>query len=513
MPERFSYSPNEFDRPREECGVFGIYFPHRSFREDIIQTTLSGLIANQHRGEESAGIVTANGERVSLPLKRMGLVRGLFREYRGLSEDLKNYLHGHISVSHTRYSTTGSSNIENAAPFLHEDPFMGSIAASHNGNITNAHALKEVLHAKGYTFASTTDSEIIGPLIADSPGETWDEKITAALRRLEGSFSLLLMTKDALYGARDPLGNRPLSFAQFQRDGINGYALSSESPAFDNLGISYQREVYPGELIKFDKKGMSSVQFTESEKQALCGLEIAYLMRADSRIEGIQLDTIRRLLGGKLAEKHPIPKDVDFITYIPESARSAAEGFSEQMRQLGLDVPIRTSMMKNRYGVIGGAIRGFINPNEETRTEVARGNYYPFDLLVGKKIGAVDDSIIRGKTTGGVIQTLKRYVGFLRDSGVAEVHLRIVFPPVIDPCPLGTDINNKDFLVAQKFNSDIDEIAQFLGADSLAYLSPEDYGAVVNEALKREFGLCLGCTTGEYPVGAFRAEKNIFENV
>lgn len=496
--------------PKEECGIFGIFFPYPDFTQKIVSSTLAGLIANQHRGEESAGICVANGKTISEPFKKMGVVRTLYQEYL-TKKHLKDNLRGHLAIAHTRYSTTGSSNIINAAPFLFKDKKLGQIAVGHNGNITNAQKLKRELIEKGYRFESTTDSEIIGNLIIASPGVSWEERMGNAFKQLEGSFSLVLCTKNALYGARDPAGVRPLSIAEFRLDQVTGYALSSESAAFHNLSIDYKRDVQPGEIIKFNEKGIHCQKFTRLFQQAFCGLEIAYLMRPDSRLEGVQLDTIRRHLGAKLAQLYPPPKTIDFVTYIPESSKSVAEGFTQALSRLWKKPVVSlTSMLKNRYGTINGAIRGFINPDSAIRTEVAQSNYHPLDLLLKKEVALVDDSIIRGTTTKGVIQTLRQKVGDLKQGGVGKIHLRIIFPPVVGYCPLGTDISQEDRLIAKELKN-AQNIARFLELDSLAYLSPEEFREGVNEVLKQDFGLCLGCATGDYPVPGFQADKKIFE--
>ncbi len=497
--------------PREECGVFGIYFPHPDFSEKIVATTLSGLIANQHRGEESAGICTADGKCISKPFKKMGLIRGLYQEYLESRKSVRDRLRGFLAIAHTRYSTTGSSNIVNAAPFVFRDQKLGQIAVGHNGNITNASELKKELLKKENNFETTTDSEIIGRLIIASPGKTWEEKMRVAFQKLEGSFSLVLCTKDTLFGARDPAGIRPLSIAEFSLDGVTGYALSSESAAFHNLFINYKRDVQPGEIIKFNNNGLTCQKFTQIFQQAFCGLEIAYLMRPDSRLEGVQLDTLRRHLGFKLAKLYPPPKSVDFVSYIPESSRSSAEGFAQGLTELWQKPTIcLTSMLKNRYGTIGGAIRGFINPSSQERVAVAQSNYHPLDLLLKKEVALVDDSIIRGTTTRGLIQNLRQKVGDLRSGGVGKIHLRIVFPPVIGYCPLGTDISETDKLIAKELKS-VPKIAHFLDVDSLAYLTPDEFKQGVNEVLRQDYGLCLGCTTRNYPVSRFKVKKGVFE--
>lgn len=498
------------ETPREECGLFGIYFKAPLSFEHLVGVTLTGLLVNQHRGEESAGIGVANGKEVLPLFKRMGLVRGLYQAYlRGNQKRRKQK--GLAAIAHTRYSTTGSSNIANAAPFLFHLSKLGSLAVAHNGNITNALGLKKELQKKGCRFSSTTDSEVIGNLILSCSGRSWEEKMVQALNRLQGSFSLLLLTKDAVFGARDPMGNRPLSYAEFLKDGLVGYALSSETPAFDSLGIHYQREIKQGELIKFSQSGLRSRKFSKKILPAFCALEIAYLMRPDSRIQKIQLDTVRRRLGAILAKNHPVPKGVDWVTYIPESARSAAEGFAEEIAKITTrPISMRTAMLKGRYGTIDGAIRGFINPCKTVRNAVAHTNYFPFDWLIGKKIVLVDDSIIRGTTTGAVVGMLRDKVGYLKNAGAAEVHVRIIFPPVVGLCPLGTDINKQDFLIARELKKER-KIARYLTADSLAYLSVAEFTAGVKEVLGKDFGLCLGCTTGSYPVTDFAADKSIFE--
>jgi len=506
----------ELDKPKEECGVFGIYFPHQDISKNIVRITLAGALANQHRGEESAGIVVSNGQRISPVFKRMGLVRNLYDAYLHPESDDKfdrSTLTGYIAVAHNRYSTTGSSNISNACPFLFESD-LGQIAVSHNGNITNSEELKRQLSLSGFKFTSTTDSEVIGALIANSKGNTWDKKIINALQRLEGSFSLVVCTKDRLYGVRDRFGNRPLSYAQFSQDGVIGFAISSESTAFDNLGFDYKREILPGEIVKIENSRMTSLRFVShfEVSPAFCGLEVAYLERPDSRIRGVQLDTIRRFLGGRLAILQPPPDSIDFVTYIPESARSSAEGYAASLARVsGRPVPCLTTMIKNRYGTIEGAIRGFIHPDNKTRQRVGLENYHPLDILIGKRGVMVDDSIIRGNTTAGVVTNVMSHVGDLRNAGAAKVHLRIVFPPVIDFCPLGTDINQTNYLIARELGNNIEEIARVLGVNSLGYLSPEQFQEGVNEALGHEFNLCLGCTTGCYPVRTFQVDKEIFE--
>ncbi|QQG44467.1 MAG: class II glutamine amidotransferase [Candidatus Roizmanbacteria bacterium] len=505
----------EYGKPKEECGVFAFSFPHPAFTQEIIPLTLTGLLENQHRGEESAGIATINNGRILPIFKGMGLVRNLYQEYKRIEEKTEIKTVGQIAISHCRYSTTGEPHINNAGPFMTETS-QGQVTISHNGNIINAKKLKEELESKGYEFKGTSDSEIISSLIADAPGQIWSDKISYALNQMEGSFSLAIATTGlddphgCLYAARDSFGNRPLSYAEFEKDGIKGYAVSSESPAFDSLDISYQSEIEPGQLIKFTQDGPQIMQFNKNTHESLCGLEIAYLMRPDSRIKGVQLYAIRNHLGRTLAHLYPPPRTIDYVTNVPESARPLAEGYAYALSKIwGIHVQNVETMLKNRYGTLNGAFRGFMNPDQSERDNVA-DKYHPFDNLVGANIVELDDSIISGTTTKGMMRTISRKVGINHNQGVKEVHLRIPFPPVVGPCGgLGVDINAERPLVARDLQKEL--LAYSLGVTSLAYLTPEQFRQAVNEAVGREVGLCLGCTDGKYPVNVFSADKAVLE--
>ncbi|HEX6977450.1 MAG TPA: amidophosphoribosyltransferase [Patescibacteria group bacterium] len=486
----------ETDKSREECGVFGIYLHPDLAHNGIVEMALGCALNNQHRGEESCGVCVSDGYSLWPPIKRMGLIKDLYADYKKEKKE-HGGLYGQIAIVHNRYSTTGSSNIENAAPFRF-DTNLGVMAVAHNGNITNASQLKAELFKKGVTFSSTTDSEVIGALISTSQGDTWREKISGALEKLEGSFSLIISTTDKLFAARDRHGVRPLSVGSFSADGKKCFAVSSETAALSPLQVEEIYDVAAGELLEINSEGVGHGRFAPKQESSLCGLEIAYLMRPDSSIRKTQMDTVRRFLGGKLAEICPPTSNVDLVTYIPESSRPAAEGYAQK-----LGLPTATSMIKGRYGTLNGSVRGFINPNEKERQGVAR-NYHVFDVVKGKDIVLTDDSIIRGNTTRGVIKVL-------REAGVGKIHLRIIFPPVVGYCPLGTDINEKDFLVAREFGSDISAIAKYIGVDSLGYLNPSQYSLAMSEVLGENVGLCLGCVTGKYPVGKFQIDKLIFE--
>jgi len=502
-----SYYQIETDKPGEECGVFGLIFPGEEIESVIVNLTLAGLFLVQHRGEESAGIVTADGEKLSPALKSMGKIRdGIFPKYLGLDVDGRKKLEGYIASAHTRYSTTGSSTIENAGPFV-----CGEVGVSHNGNITNAERLKKFLMKMGVEFKATTDSEVIAALVEHAPGANMDQKIQAAMRKLRGSFSLVIATPDALYGVRDGMGNRPLSLAEIHEEGTDkvGYALSSETPAFYDLGFDLVRDIGPGEIVKLTKNDegevvLESLTYLDKKpKPAFCGLEIAYLMRPDAYINEAQLDTIRRALGTRLAELSPPPsvEDIDFVTYVPESSRPAAEAFAEAIGK-----PTRTAMLKGRYGtsLANGAVRGFINPDQAARSQIAR-RYSPHDILIGKNIILVDDSIVRGTTTAGVVEVLRNRVGLYRDKSVGKIFLYIIFPPIKGPCYLGTDIGENDTLIAR--GKTIEQIAEELGVDGLFYLPSGEYQDVVNREIGKEFPLCLACATLQQPELAFETEE------
>lgn len=492
----------ERDSPREQCGVFGIWLPGQD-NETIADIVFAGTLQNQHRGEESVGIAIGNGRQVFEPFTHMGLVRDGYLAYKEQGLEFK----GNVGIGHNRYSTTGSSRLENAAPFRLEE-----LAVSHNGNLTNASELRRELIEKGVKLLGTTDSEIIPRIIATASGNTLEERMISGLQKLQGSFSLTICTKDALYAARDSLGNRPLHFGVFEYNGELGFAISSETPAFDSLGIHYREEVKPGELIRFDTNGIERWQFAKETNEAFCGLEIAYLLRADGRFRNVQVDTIRRCLGAKLAKEYPVPDTVDFVTYIPESSKSTAEGYAEELsRELGRPIFPRTSMLKGRYGDLRGALRGFINPDDSVREAIGRNNYFPFDWLVGKRIVMVDDSIIRGRTTQGVMKTVRERVGNLRNNGAKEIHLRIPWPPVLGPCPLGTDIRESDWLVYRELGQSIEEVRKYLEVSSLAYLTPQEFQEAVDEVAGEYVGLCKGCVDGQYPVTVYQADKAIFE--
>jgi len=446
---------------RECCALFGVYAPG----EDVARLTFFGLYSLQHRGQESSGIATADGERIHVHTK-MGLVSQAF------DEEVLSRLRGDIAIGHNRYSTTGASRPANAQPVVIEDA-TGRIALGHNGNIVNAQYLRQELEARGYSFSTGTDSEVIAYLILSSTRKTWVDRIKAAMKRLEGAYSLVLMTADSLFGVRDPLGVRPLCLGRL--DG--GWVLASESCALDHIGAHFLREVEPGEVVVIDAAGMRSYKGGDKGRRGLCIFEYIYFARPDSMIEGRRVYSARQAMGARLAREHPV--EADLVIGIPDSATAAGIGYSQES-----GVPLTEGLLKNRY--VG---RTFIEPDQRIRELGVQLKFNPMpEILGGKRLVIVDDSIVRGTTT-------PRVVAMLRRAGAREVHMRICAPPIRYPCPLGVDMATRWELIAA--HKEIPEIARFIGADSLGYLSIE--GLIEAVALPREL-FCLGCFTGDYPV-------------
>ena len=444
----------------ESCGVFGVYAPG----EDVARLTFFALFALQHRGQESAGIATSDGKNIQV-YARMGLVSQVF------NEESLSQLHGNIAIGHNRYSTTGSSKIYNAQPIL-----VGSgdntIAIAHNGNIVNAAHLKAELSNQGYTFNTTTDSEVIANLILASPGEKWVDRIRHAIRRLQGAYSLTMMTHDSLFGVRGPLGLRPLCLGS--SDG--GWVIASETCALDHIGANLIREVDPGEIIAINKNGVESYR-EDSGRRALCIFEYIYFARPDSIINGRLLYPARQDMGAGLALEHPVAADL--VMGVPDSATAAGIGYA---RESG--IPYCEGLLKNRY--MG---RTFIEPDQRIRDLGVKLKFNPLpQMLNGKRLVVVDDSIVRGTTTPKVVRPLRR-------AGVKEVHMRICAPPIRYPCFFGVDMATRwELIAAQKT---IPEIRDFIGADSLGYLSID--GLIKAVALPKNI-FCLACFTGEYPI-------------
>ncbi|MDP2659781.1 MAG: amidophosphoribosyltransferase [Dehalococcoidia bacterium] len=449
------------DNPREACGIFGIYSPG----EDVARVSFFGLYALQHRGQESAGIATSDGQELRVRTG-MGLVAQVFVE-----EDLADLKGGYIAIGHTRYSTTGSSRIANAQPLV-VDGDLGKLALAQNGNIVNASSLRAQLEP-AFSFSSSTDAEVIARLITSSFGRTWEEKILRTMPRLQGAFSLALLTKDSLIGVRDPMGIRPLCLGKLN----GGWVLASESCALDTVGAQYVREVEPGEIVVVDRWGVHSTLGAVSEKRSLCVFEFIYFARPDSLINGRLLYLARQEMGVQLAREYPV--DADLVIAVPDSAIPAGIGYAKES-----GIPYSEGLIKNRY--IG---RTFIQPDQRMREMGVQIKFNPLlEALSGKRLVVLDDSIVRGTTT-------PRVVSLLRKAGASEVHMRICAPPIRYPCFFGVDMATRAELIASR--KSVQEIATYIGADSLGYLSVE--------GLVKAVGLpggdfCLACFTGAYPL-------------
>ena len=445
---------------KEECGIFGV-FGHK----DAANLTYLGLYALQHRGQESAGIVTQNHKRFKV-IKDMGLVSEVFNP-KNLAE-----LTGDNAIGHVRYSTTGSSTIKNAQPFLAETS-KGGIAIAHNGNLVNAAELHEELESSGSIFQTTMDSEVIIHLLSRSDSENITDALIETLSRIKGAYSLLIMGKDNLIAVRDTFGFRPLCLGKL--DGA--YVLSSETCALDLIQAEYIRDIEPGEILLINKDGASSMKPFPFHRHALCIFELIYFARPDSRVFGRNVHLIRKEFGKSLAKEHPIPADL--VMAIPDSGNSAALGFAEQS-----GIPFEFGMTRNHY--IG---RTFIEPSQKIRDLGVKIKLNPIrDVLKGKRIVIVDDSIVRGTTS-------RQRVSALREAGATEVHMRISSPPIKWSCYFGIDTPEREKLIASK--KEVDEIRQFIGADTLGYLSLE--GLLGSAGLPaQEF--CTACFSGDYPI-------------
>jgi len=445
----------------EACGIFGIYAPG----EDIARLTFFALFALQHRGQESAGIATTDGKRLQVYAK-MGLVSQIF------DEDSLSNLTGHIAIGHNRYSTRGSSRICNVQPIV-VGKGSDALAIAHNGNITNAEPLYKELADTGYTFHTSTDTEVIANLIASSPEKEWLGKIRYAMRRLQGAYSMVIMVRDTLFAVRDPFGVRPLCLGIL---GNGSWVIASESCALNHIGADFVREVEPGEIVSITKNGIASYR-EDTDKRALCIFEYIYFSRPDSIINGRLLYSARQAMGSGLAEEYPV--EADLVIGVPDSATAAGFGYA-----LKSGIPPGEGLIKNRY--MG---RTFIEPDQRIRDLGVKLKFNPLrSILEGKRVVLVDDSIVRGTTTPKVIKLLQK-------GGVKEVHMRVCAPPIQYPCFFGVDMaTRRELIAAQKT---IPQIRDFIGADTLGYLSID--GLIKAVALPRDI-FCLACFTGEYPV-------------
>jgi amidophosphoribosyltransferase len=469
------------DKPEEACGVFGLYAPE----EEVAKLAYFGLYALQHRGQESAGIATFEGKKVHLH-KDMGLVSQVFSESK-LSE-----LSGRLAVGHTRYSTTGSSRVANAQPAVIPTR-IGSLALAHNGNLVNTIELRQQLEKRGCDFVTTTDSEMIAVAIAQEvdSGKDWLEAAITAFGYCKGAYSLVIGTPEGLMGARDPNGIRPLVIGVLDGE-TKRYVLASETCGLDIIGAEYLRDVRPGEIVQITESGMISKQWATSEARKLCVFEMIYFARPDSMVNEESLYTYRLRLGQQLAKENPV--EADLVIGVPDSGVPAAIGFSQ-----ATGIAFGEGLIKNRY--VG---RTFIQPTQHMRELGIKMKLNPLkDVLMGKRLVIVDDSIVRGTTSRKIVQAL-------RDAGAKEVHMRISSPPVTHPCFYGIDTDSQDQLIAATKSTA--EIQAQIGVDSLAYLSWEG----MLEATRQDpNSFCSACFTGDYPVAipdSIKSSKLVLES-
>lgn len=448
------------DKPKEECGVFGIYAPE----QEVARLTYFGLYALQHRGQESAGIAVSDGENIEVH-KGMGLVMEVVSE-----EDLQK-LQGKMAIGHVRYSTAGSSSQANAQPLVVHYQ-KGMMALAHNGNIINARELRDELTQEGAVFQTTVDTEVIVQLIAKYSRRTIEDALVKTMLDLKGAYTIVLISEDKLIGVRDPYGIRPLCIGQIE----GRYCLASESCALDTIGAEFVRDVEPGEIITIDEKGLHSRQGLPKGKTALCAFEYIYFARPDSNIDSVNVTESRRRMGIELAKECPI--DADIVIPVPDSGTSAALGYAEES-----GIPFAQGLLKNRY--VG---RTFIKPNQDMREVAVRIKLNAnAQVIKDKRVIMVDDSIVRGTTSSRIVE-------MLRKAGAKEVHVLICSPPVLYSCYYGIDTAEREKLIANKM--DLDEIREYVGADSLHYLSEEG----VLRALG-DLPVCLACFNGDYPAG------------
>jgi len=468
------YNSVDLDKLKEECGVIGIYAPGS---DHISRMAYFGLHALQHRGQESAGIAANKDGRIQY-YKEMGLVQEVF------SDTVIERLKGDIAIGHVRYSTTGESYVTNAQPLVVQYK-GGSIALAHNGNLVNAHKIRDELEDAGVIFQTSIDSEVIANLIARHKKEGIENAVKETMNRIQGSYALVITTGNKLIGVRDPNGLRPLCIGKIS----GGYVLSSESCAFNVLDAEFIRDVEPGEMIIIEENEIKSIQYTQNAKKALCSFEFVYFARPDSVIDGESVYLSRRNAGKILAQEQPA--DADMVIAVPDSGTVAAIGYSEESR-----IPFGEGLIKNRY--VG---RTFIQPDQKMRELSVRLKLNVLkENIKGKRLVLIDDSIVRGTTSGKIVDLLK-------SAGAKEVHVRVSSPPVKYSCYFGIDTPTRKNLVGAIHS--IEEIREMIGADSLGYISIEGLVKSINMEGKQ---LCTACFSGDYPMEVPKtASKYLFE--
>lgn len=452
------------DRPEEACGVFGAFAPG----EDVARLTYFGLHALQHRGQESAGIAVADGHTLMVN-KDLGLVPQVFKE-----SDLTTLV-GHVAIGHTRYSTTGSSSRwENAQPMV-SSIGPNTIALAHNGNLVNTVELRDAMKGNGFRFRSTTDSEVIASLVDHFTQQENSMRggIRETMRRIRGAYAVVLMSEDALYAFRDPYGVRPLVLGRLGE----GWIVASETCGLDIIGAEYVRDIAPGEMVKISADGLQSEQAVPAQKPSLCMFEFIYFARPDSVMYDCSLYEARSRMGAAIARSAPV--EADLVMGVPDSGVPAAVGFAAES-----GIPFGEGLVKNRY--VG---RTFISPTQSLRQQGIRLKLNPLRHIIGgKRLVVTDDSIVRGNTS-------RKLVALLREAGATEVHMRITSPPVQWPCFYGIDTDTQEQLIAAV--KSVEEVREFIGADSLAYLSIDD---MVTATGAPHADYCLACFNGEYPI-------------
>ncbi|HXM55445.1 MAG TPA: amidophosphoribosyltransferase [Candidatus Dormibacteraeota bacterium] len=465
------------------CGIFGI----QSRQVDVANLTYFGLFALQHRGQESAGIAVGDGTNVCLH-RDMGLVAHVF-DPAAMAE-----LRGFVAIGHTRYSTTGASRAENAGPVPFHHPVLGPGAIAHNGNLINADAIRRELEEAGVRFDTGLDTEVMARLVEHTHGADWEEVLRRAFARVVGAYSCAIVTTDAVIALRDPYGFRPLCIGYIPLRGQPAHVVASETCALDTVNATFVREVQPGEMVVMDDHGLTSSQFQESGRHAMCVFEFIYFARPDSIIKNCELEEARVRMGRELAREQPV--DADMVIGLPDSGTPAAIGYAEES-----GIPFREGLIKSRY-----INRTFIQPDQSLREAGVVLKLNPLRRsLRGKRVIAVDDTIVRGTTSRRIIEAMRR-------AGAREVHLRVSSPPMRFPCFMGVDISSTKQLVAA--GRTVEQVRQFIGADSLAYLSiPALMRAVGHGAIDQ---FCRACFDGAYPVPVpqqLEMDKMAFEEV
>lgn len=463
----------EQDKLKEECGVFGI-FSNKNI--DVSHLTYYGLYALQHRGQESAGIAVCNDGNIDVH-KGMGLVTDVF------DNDSLDKMVGNAAIGHVRYSTTGGSCATNAQPIVSNFE-LGSIAVAHNGNLVNTDIIRELLQYGGTSFQTSIDTEVVLKLIAKNAKKGIENAVNDAIQAIKGSFAIVILTEDKLIGVRDPNGIRPLCIGKFD----DSYIMCSETCALDAVGAEFVRDVNPGEIVIIDKEGIKSMNFAEKTKCETCVFEYIYFARPDSVIDGISVYNSRELAGEELYKESPV--DADIVIGVPDSGLAAAAGYAKAS-----GIPYGIGLIKNRY--VG---RTFISPTQELREKAVAVKLNPLKVNIeGKRVVIIDDSIVRGTTS-------KKLVDILRKAGAKEIHFRVSSPIIKYPCYFGINIASRNELIGG--HKTVEEIREFIGADSLGYLSIDSLIKCLGE--KNNF--CLGCLKGVYPVSApMEVEKDRFE--